>query len=179
MINKNDFVAKMHLLANLTQQCEELTKDIKDDYEDVLGTKLINALLLSLSSNSDLSKKELNGYDAFANLPKGKRKTMPKLSITHGGNMLTLSLPTNGGTLEATAATSYIAESDQVSLVYKTPDGDLIDLVFAEVKTGELAKVHGLPKNNKQVDMLVWSDPHTENYTHRFEIPYSDLVSEE
>lgn len=92
MINKNDFVAKMHLLANLTQQCEELTKCIKDDYEDVLGTGLINALLLNPSSNSNLSKKKLNGYDAFANLPKGEKKTMPRLSITHGGDMLTLSL---------------------------------------------------------------------------------------
>ena len=57
-------------------------------------------------------------------------------------------------------------------------DGDLIDLALAEVKSGELAEVANLKPDNKDIDLYVFSDPETEDYTDRYRIPYDKILAD-
>ena len=71
---------------------------------------------------------------------------------------------------------AFVADSDygtyQAGVCYEKPDGCIIDLAMAEVKQGELAENEGLPADgtNKRVDLYVWGNPATEDYTERLEL---------
>jgi hypothetical protein len=88
---------------------------------------------------------------------------------------LNIKVPVDGGVLEA-----FESESDfgiyQVGIVYDCNDNvnsAVFDLALAEVKKGELAENSGLdPENNKDIDLYVFGDQTTEDYSEKISLSY-------
>ena len=79
-----------------------------------------------------------------------------------------LSVETGAGKLISSCQRSD-DDTPQVSILYENPT-NLIDICTAEVKKGSLAVVHEKPEDNTDIDVYVWDDVRTEDYTKYFEI---------
>lgn len=86
----------------------------------------------------------------------------------------TIRLP-DGGSLCA-----YTNETDEevrrVGILYRGKDGYGIDLALAEVKRGEIASAVGLKKDNDDIDVYLWADPSTDNFTLNCHISHDDII---
>lgn len=76
--------------------------------------------------------------------------------------------------------TAYISTSDdntiQTGCIYYDADNFPMDLCMAEVKKGDLAEVKGLPRDNKDIDLYLWTNPYSEDYTEVRTVSYKDMV---
>lgn len=86
--------------------------------------------------------------------------------------MQEIKLKVNGGTLVAWVQECG-KETSQAGICY-IPDDDTceIDLCCAEVKGDGLA---GKP-DNKDIDVYLWGDPYTEDYTEKVSIANKDIM---
>ena len=74
---------------------------------------------------------------------------------------------------------AYTGTSDdntrQAGIMYYTPDKSPLDLALAEVKKGELAKIHGYDPDNKDIDLMIWTNPASEDYTEKVRIEHDQI----
>lgn len=89
---------------------------------------------------------------------------------TIGPSNMEIRTPVDGNTFVAwIGASDY--NSKNCGIVYETPDTEF-DLAMAEVKKDSLAIVHSLKPDNKDIDLYVWGDINTEDFTGYIRIPY-------
>ena len=118
-----------------------------------------------------MSDIEKTGY--FDDMSEGSDIPASEIEIDSNENIC-IKQPVNGGKLIAFNSVADYG-TGQVGLGYETPDGSVIDLSFAEVKNGELAKVNDLPPDNKDIDVYAYSDVFTEDLTQHNTIKYDDI----
>lgn len=109
----------------------------------------------------------------FDNISEDGNIPTSEIEIDKNGNIC-IKQPVNGGKLIAFNSVADYG-TGQVGLGYEAPDGSVIDLSFAEVKNGELAKVNNLPPDNKDIDIYLYSDVFTEDFTQHNTIKYDDI----
>lgn len=75
--------------------------------------------------------------------------------------------------------TAYVAESDygtfQTGALFQNKDGKQLDLCLAEIKKGDLAENYRYSKDNKNIDIYLWSNPFSEEYTTNTTVYYDDI----
>ena len=72
----------------------------------------------------------------------------------------------NGGELVAyTGVSDY--DTRQAGILYYDKEGNPLDLALAEVRRGELAVSDGKDPDNEDIDLMVWGDIYSEDYTEK------------
>lgn len=181
-MTKNALRAKIQMavnLAALTQSicndiCDALTASPDDDIYEIT-----NNIQSCERTDVDevMSQLESDGYFADAHITEdGPVIAVPEITL---GSPQTISIKVPVGNNSSLIAGTCVADynTPQVFIDYEFNDCD-INVALAEIKKDELAKAHNLPADNKDIDVLVWSDPHTEDYTHKCRISFDDIVRE-
>ena len=164
-------------LAELTRQvCEKLESELAETSEDVLFDVLDEIQAYELT-DLDEAMERLDDACAFTACNEDEEDTLQVPELFFGNDLsVVVRVPANGGNLVlANGESDY--ETKQIGLMYEK-DGDMIDLALAEVKSGELAEVANLKPDNKDIDLYVFSDPETEDYTDRYRIPYDKILAD-
>ena len=164
-------------LAELTRQvCEKLESELAETSEDVLFD-VLNEIQSYELTDLDEAMERLDDACAFTACNEDEEDTLkaPELLLDDDLSVV-VRVPANGGNLVLANGESDYG-TKQVSIMYEK-DGDLIDLALAEVKSGELAEVANLKPDNKDIDLYVFSDPETEDYTDRYRIPYDKILAD-
>lgn len=179
-ITKKALLERLRLLSNLSHEAENLKKGILKDLPKKSMDPLCACVIEGIvnSGGKDLEKQfaslEKNGL--LDCLPEGEDISFPAVKITGDGRFIDVDRPVDGGVL-----TAYSFVSDygtcQTGLSYRTDDGIVTDIACAEVKRGELAKVNGYPEDNKDVDVYVWGDLYSEDFSEHFSISHDELES--
>lgn len=161
----------MNLAALTKQVCEKIENELAETADDVLFD-VTNGIQSYELTDVDEAMKILDDAWCFVVCDENKdeKLVVPKLELDEALN-LTVKVPVNGGNL-VIANTEYSNDTKQICLLYEK-DGYLIDLAFAEVKAGELAE-----PDNKDIDLYVYTDPETEEYTKHYRIPYDKILIE-
>ena len=171
--SKRFILAQLHLLENLAEQFDALKREIADELR--LTQQETSSLDLIKSRSCKEAMEMLKGSSIFNASPDGEDVKLPHISLTHQGTVQALNYAVDGGTLQV-----YCCMSDygtrQVGMAYLTPNRVPFDLSLAEVKRGSLAEVHGLPANNKDLDLYVWEEPCTEDFTKQIHINHAALL---
>ncbi len=179
---------RMRLLKEYSEQLKELQSGILYDIypynNDTLErvTKELQALVAGERTLEEAIE-NMDSYSAFDNLEEGEDISLPSISIRYGGDVVGVSLTTkDGDSIDAEICYADNCEegSVQASIGYTKNKGkaneQLFDLALAEIKKGELAKACKLPEDNRDIDIYVWADPHTDEFTDMRRISYTDIL---
>lgn len=181
MKTKKMVYERIRLLKEYSEQLKELQSGILYDIypydNDTLErvTKELQALVAGERTLEEVIE-NMDSYSAFDNLEEGEDISLPSISIRYGGNVVGVSLTTkNGDSIDAEICYADNCETVQASLGYTTNKGKF-DLALAEIKKGELAKACKLPEDNRDIDIYVWADPHTDECTDVRRISHTDIL---
>ena len=165
-MTKNEVKEAMITIKSLRDAIDTIEKSITDEKPE-LGAVLTKARMSSIEKAEKL-------LDDF-NLEEGEPVIACELKIKPSLPYMELEMPlAENGKL---VAYTGISDDDtrQVGIMHYTNDGSPIDLALAEVKKGSLAEVHGYDANNEDIDLMIWADPYTEDYTERIRIKQEDI----
>ena len=180
IMTKNELKAKLTLAVNMAEQtktildeiCDELAPYAEDDIFD-----MVNEIQSCERSDVNEMMRELekNDYLSDANITEtGCPIPTPYIKYSILGNTEVGITYPDGDKLAA-----YLCESDfgtyQTGSMYYTRTGSPLELTLAEIKKGELAKIAGRSADNRDIDVMVWSDPYNEDYTNKFTLSYDDI----
>lgn len=186
MKTKKMVYERIRLLKEYSEQLKELQSGILYDIypydNDTLErvTKELQALVAGERTPEEAIE-NIDSYSAFDNLEEGEDISLPSISIRYGGDVVGVSLTTKeGDSINAEICYADNCETVQASLGYTTNKGKAneqwFDLALAEIKKGELAKACKLPEDNRDIDIYVWADPHTDECTDVRRISHTDIL---
>ena len=172
---KKELFERIKLLSNLTHEAREIANTILRDLpESDEVFYIINDVMRGNPEEVDEQFAALEKGGWLSNIPEGEDISFPAVKFTGKGSFIEIERPVDGGTLVAyNYASDY--NTHGVGLIYKTSTGDDTDLALAEVKRGELAEIHGYPTDNKNVDLMIWGNPDSEDYTQELRYDYRAL----
>jgi len=125
----------------------------------------------------DEAMERLDDACAFTACSEDEEDTLQAPELLLGDDLsVVVRVPVNGGKLVLANGESDYG-TKQIGLMYEK-DGDLIDLALAEVKSGELAEIANQEPDNKDIDLYVFANPETEDYTNRYHIPYDKILAD-
>lgn len=181
-MTKNALKAKIQMAVNLAA----LTKSLCNDICDALTTSPdddIYALTDNIQSyeRTDVAEimKQLedDGYFADAHITEdGPAIAVPEITLG-SPQVISIEIPVGNNSRLIAGTCVADCETPQAFIDYKFDDCG-INIALAEIKKDELAKASSLPADNKDIDVYVWSDPHTEDYTHSHRIKFDDIAKE-
>lgn len=173
-VTKSKAKALVMLLANLSEQAARIREALTSSGEADDG--LFDTLneLSDGEINAEKAWDEIEDYYEDDNPDDADSYAVTEIDVDPNSLYTTLKQPVDGGKLVAGICSSDCG-TFQEYFGYEDSEGQTIDLAMAEVKRGELAAVHDMAEDNKDVDLYVWSDPATEDYTHSFRLEYKDL----
>lgn len=176
-MTKNEIKAQLQLMISFSQCsriigdciCQNLAPDGDDELYD-----LMTEIQDGESNWDDISSKFENLNCLKEQLIEdGKPVATQYVNIENNTIEVGVKYP-DGEKLE-----NYLLENDetfQAGSVYYPADNGIIDLISAEIKKGEFAKIFDLPQNNKDINLYVWSNPNSEDFTHKFSISHADIM---
>lgn len=176
-MTKNEIKADLKLVINLIQESKRLLDNIYNNLEgtssdiDEMFVKIQEGEITEISRIMDY----LEENECLANMKVGENISPATVKVGYNSTEISVEHSVRGGVLKA-----YTSESDsktyQSGILYSI-DGNLFDLVMAEVKAGELAKAHKLPEDNKDIDVYTWVDPSKEDFTDNFTISHEECIA--
>lgn len=171
--------AKIQLMMSFAQATAKIKELIVNSFAESIDDgifNLLDAIQVCEESNIDNIMSKIEDYLQDAKLMEGQPVAVPYVSC--GDYIYSMEAGVQYPNGERLAA--YVSESDletfQAGSIFYATDNSPIDLTMAEIKKGELAKVHKLPEDNKDIDVYVWSDVNTEDYTKRFSLNHADIL---
>lgn len=176
--------AKLQLMMNFAALAAEIGDSISDTLTETLNDDIFDTLdaikcgeITADDNGLELLMSEMdeNGYFENARLEEGEELHVPTLSIDDMMNLI-MKIPVSGGQLILSRGQSDDM-TEQACIMYQPEKSDYeIDIAFAEVKAGEIVTIHNKPADNKDIDLYVFSDPYSEDFTNKYEIKHDDIV---
>lgn len=158
------------MIANLNR----LIESISDDIQKSLNTDCVTTEV----TNADAAMRVLAENHCFENteITDGEPVVVPAIEINLDMMICSVSIPVDGGKIVMYNSTAD-CNTQQVSIDYACDDTDAtVPIVLTEVKRGELAEVHHMDANNRDIDIYVYADPRCEDYTDKRTIAYKDIT---
>lgn len=182
-MTKKELEGRLALAVNLAAETKKVLETVRQELDDQGVTSsdaifdLSDRIMSGELSDVDDIFEELEDSGALDDMEEGEKILIPTISLD--ANNLTsveVSLPMDDGG----RMTAYISTSDdntiQTGCIYYDADNFPMDLCMAEVKKGDLAEVKGLPRDNKDIDLYLWTNPYSEDYTEVRTVSYKDMV---
>lgn len=177
MTTKSIIKAKIKLAMSMIEAANNIIANIRND----IDTKDVDDFFLDwrndmfdgeFGDNADLAFADIADAGLLDNMNEGDEAPKPTVDVEYG-LYPTINIPVDGGALEV-----YMSQSDfgtyQAGIIYKCQDS-IFDLALAEVKRGELARIKGLPEDNKDISLFVYGNPAQEDYTDCIQISYDEI----
>lgn len=194
-MTKQEMYAGIEMLANLYDQFEEVSMELakrlvvmdRDKTSDDTGrlAERIKDIAKMAATESGISEKVVERIGKLSNeLTDSDREVIPPsiaVSVDYGFPIVAVKYPAGDGAFVAETGQSdygtrnifvgYDLDTDCKAMV-----GDnYIDILYAEVKKGELAEVSGLDSDNNDVDVMIYENPYQEDYTRKFQLEHLDM----
>ena len=183
---RNLIKAQIKLMKELSRSIDILREEILSELNiNDLNRKEIESIGFFITSKSrpdmtnvlDNIMDRLDKANALYNIPDGEEVNLPSLKVQYMGQIIEATCPVGDGKLAATlSAIGTCDNSVQSWASYYAPNGASIDLALAEVKKGELAECSGLSEDNQDIDLYIWRNPFTDDYTDKIQISHSDII---
>lgn len=177
-MTKNEIKAKLQLAVNFAGLTKKACNDLCNSLTPIPDGYLYD-LMDNIQSgertdvNEIMAELEAENYFAYADIIEdGPELSVPEINIGNETDFC-VKVPVNGGYLIAEANDTDFG-TKQACLLYEC-NGYQIDLAFAEVKEGKLAEAVDLPADNKNIDLYIYADPYSEDYTVKETISYTDI----
>lgn len=90
---------------------------------------------------------------------------LPDIKETCDGFEISKSLPDGGKLVAYTGESDY--DTPQAGIMYYDKEGNPLGLALAEVRRGELAVIDGKDPDNEDIDLIVWGDIYSDDYTEK------------
>lgn len=173
-MTKGQMKRMLSMYENLQEEAEKIkSRIIKEIALQQFGT--------DDEENLSLAEKEIKEHGISEkieklNFPEDNEKVnLPRLVLLKGGFGFNpeIRVKSNGGELVAGVETSE--DYEQIWLGCTLRDGEYIDLALAEVKKGELAESMGYNEKDGVVDVYIYSDTDTDDYTSWFSVNPREL----
>ena len=178
-MTENKIKALLTIAKNLAEINEKIRVEILKNL-DVTNDDILNKLL---SINADMSietiMKYLNDFKHFknTNIDSGEIIMPPEISLDLNTLMFTIAIDAENNNDKIIISNgSADLPSIQAAITYRyAKTNDEIDIAYAEIKKGEIAKAFSLPKNNKNIEVYMFDDPSTESATIAKTINYTEI----
>jgi hypothetical protein len=186
-MTRSELVAKVKMAVNFstvaTQLCEELYKALIDAKNERVRDEDLGRIVDNISNCRWKVNEAMTALDHFTYLTIEddlkveddddiNAVSVPEVKVI-GNAYVEISVPVNGGKL--IAGVCDIDEAGQAYINYQY-ERSIIDLALAEVKSGELAETAGLPTDNKDIDLYLYSDANSEEYQEHVRMKYQDIT---
>ena len=177
-LTKKQAEAWAKLMRNLSEEafligekfCKEITPERYDERYATLYEKLQKTKECYQMFDKFLVENKLIEESAL----KEGDDCSPTMVKVMGINTVELSLPLKNGSLNTyTDVADY--GTPNAGIMYKSDKGTPLDVTYVEQNKSELAKDKESPDNNEDLDVYIYSDPHTEDYTHMFTLTGDDI----
>ena len=183
---RNLIKAQIKLMKELSRSIDILREEILSELNiNDLNRKEIESIGFFITSKSrpdmtnvlDNIMDRLDKANALYNIPDGEEVNLPSLKVQYMGQIIEATCPVGDGKLAATlSAIGTCDNSVQSWASYYAPNGASVDLALAEVKKGELTECSGLSEDNQDIDLYIWRNPFTDDYTDKIQISHKDIV---
>lgn len=178
-MTKNEVRAKVELMTNLAAELAKLQDSIVEHTGNSQIYELLNHVRMTAESSPSriMSLLEEYGYFKDAGITEeGETVLVPTISINKDYiSDIEASLPLG----DKGRLTAYTNLSDsgtyQTGTMYYDKDDFPVDLTLSEIKKSELAETHGMDKDNRDIEMYLWTDP-CGNFAMRHRMTYEDIV---
>lgn len=182
-MTQKEVMGKLALAVNLAAETKKMLGVIRQELDNQGVTSfdalfdISDRIMSGELSDVDDIMEELEDSGALDDMEEGKEILVPTISVD-ANNLASveISLPMDDGG----RMTAYTSTSDdntiQTGCIYYDADNFPMDLCMAEVKKGDLAEVKGLPRDNKDIDLYLWTNPYSEDYTEVRTVSYKDMV---
>lgn len=172
---KNRIHAQLKMIEQLSDISKEIAKNILKNIPSA-DAELISILSHTEALHADKVMEFMKRYNYIDDSETDYDITIPEINIHPDTLFCDMTVPVDGGKLSVFNSCSD-NNTQQMGIGYLYgEDGDFIDLALTEVKRGELAVIDGLPEDNKDIDLYVYSDPHDEDYTEKIHIAFNDIA---
>ena len=177
-MTKQAIRAKLALMVNLCDEAwkigDELCRTLAPNGEDDIYELMTEIQERSRTDVDEIMNiLEENKYFEEANIEGGEKLDPINVKIRDWYD-IELSYPLKTGAL-----VSYISAGDPEALgggiVYRDMSGVLVDLAYIEQKKGEIAELTGLSKDNEDLDLYLYENPYSEEYTYKNRIMMDDI----
>ena len=169
-MTENELKARVSLAIDLITAANQVLDEIKSGNTDMFRSDLTNMF----SSDSDILIHWLEEMKHCDGMENEILVGVPHLKYGPCGSIETGIMYPDGSRLS-----SFFSESDcgtyQAGAHFTYNDGSLQDLCMVEIKKGDLAEIHGLSADNKDIDMYVWADPVSDDFTQKLTIKRTDI----
>ena len=179
--------AKLKLMANFAEEAKKIGDEIADMFEWDMQDDMLWDILNEIqdcerpASEMDATVKELADAGLLKDWEQGEVLTNSVSVKFCNVNSLEIEIETGNGKISSYISVPDLDGSVEAGTIYYAKDqaGDLypVDICTASVKKGELAEANKLPKDNEDIDVYVWSDPYSEDYTRKLTIPHNDIMN--
>lgn len=176
---RNSMKAKIQLMMSFAEATAKIKELIVNSFAESIDDgifNLLDAIQVCEESNIDNIMSKIEDYLEEAKLMEGQPVAVPYVSC--GDYIYSMEAGVQYPNGERLAA--YVSESDsetfQAGSIFYATDNSPIDLTMAEIKKDELAEANNLPVDNKDIDLYLWTDAYTEEYTHNFRIKHTDIL---
>lgn len=170
---KQSVKAKLELIGNLYAQIQAIQKTLPKEL-GAMGPAALNGMQSGLFSGSK-AYHVLELTDVLDGMKEGIEFHPPHISINLNDiHDIEVTIPVS----DHSNLVAYTSQSDlgtmQVGTMLYEEDYP-IDLSLVEIKKGDLAVANGLSEDNMDIDLMVWGDPSSEDYTTKQQIKHDDI----
>lgn len=177
-MTQNKVKALLRIMDNLnsvvsnikSELIESLTPNNEDDLIPLLNDP-------NLSGDDVFAYLKENAYFKNAHIEKGGNVSIPELELDTAAMSMRINLHIDDIVLSAYNSCADYG-SEQISICCnKNHSAYDFDVALAEIKRGELATVHNMPADNKNIDLYVFCNPEQEDYTYKTQMEYDAVMS--
>ena len=174
---------KIEVLLTIAKNLAEINEKIRTEIIENLGVEIDNIpnKLFDMDANMpvDLIIKHLEKFNYFknANIESGETIMPPEISFDPNALTFAIAINVKNNNDKFVISNSPLeSPSKQVAITYQyAKTNDEIDIAYAEIKKGEIAKAFNLPEDNKNIDIYAFDNPTIESATVMKTIDYADI----
>lgn len=183
-MTQKEVMGKLALAINMAEQTKRLLEAVGQELA-ASGIPRINYFFecfiaedIMSGEYTDIDTVMEKMKDFMVHMEEGEEILTPTISVnTSNIASVEVSLPLDDGG----RMTAYTSISDdntvQTGCIYYDTEGFPMDLCMAEVKKGDLAEIKGLPRDNRDIDIYLWANPYSDDYTEVHTVLYEDVVN--
>jgi len=166
---RNSIMAKLAFMVSLAAATENMRTQVEKAFADSADDNLISLLDQIEAHTVDIVdvKREIENYFTDEAVEEGDPVPVPYVHVSE------FLYPFEAGVRYPSGEklTAFVSESDdrtyQTGSVFYTSDKTVIDLAMSEIKKGELALNENLSEDNMDIDIYIWGNPFSEDYSQR------------
>lgn len=182
-MTKKELEGRLALAVNLAAETKKVLETVRQKLDDQGVTSsdtlfdLSDRIMSGELSDIDDIMEELEDSGSLDDMEEGEEILIPAISLD-ANNLASveISLPIDDGGRMTAYTSTPDGHTIQNGCIYYDADNTPMDLCMAEVKKGDWAEVNDRFRDNRDIDLYLWSNPYSESYTEVRTVSYKDVI---